>query len=85
MIDFLSEMSSDHDEICFEKGNKEMLKLRENFRQLAIKGMHLSKEKRIMLMDQENVPEQIVNQSRFQTQSGLLDNSNLMMENYKSS
>ena len=32
MIDFLSEMSSDHDEICFEKGNKEMLKLRENFR-----------------------------------------------------
>ena len=50
-------MSSDHDEICFEKGNKEMLQLRENFRLLAITGMHLSKDKRVILMDQDNVPD----------------------------
>ena len=43
-------MSSEHEEICFEHSNKEMLLLRENFRQLIVKGMHVGKDMKMILL-----------------------------------
>ena len=50
-MDFPSDSSSEHDDICFENSNKEMLALRDNFRKLVVKGLQVPKKVKLVLLD----------------------------------